>query len=204
MTWRVKEGTYFAVSEFLNQNLFRDRTGFMAEIFLDLGNYYRYLNEYRGNGTATFYNFMWATHAVTEPDPYSYYRERNQSITFSYERYHMLHKFLNQKIEEIQLAKPECEDAQLVKDELYQTIILLKMIHKVNIAYNEEIKKSERIRYLEEAIAIRNQLLDEHQRLWLARNKSGGLQSSLTYLEKFVQFAEISLHCVKEVKKDEI
>jgi hypothetical protein len=107
------------------------------------------------------------------------------------------------KIEEINLAKMECEDKDIVRDELLQAIFLLKMIHKVNIAFNDNISLENRINYLEEVIASRERLINEQKRLWLSRNKFGGLVSSLSYLEKFVQFAEKSLNYYRRGEENE-
>ena len=200
MTWRVKEGTFQTLRDYLDKRVFGDENKIMTETILSLGNYYTYLNEYRGNGTTSFYNFMWATYAVNEDDPYQYYLERNKVTTLSKEKYEFLHRFLNLKIEEIKYAKMDTCEGKLIKDEIFQSIFLLKMIHKVNIAYNEDLSIEERKGYLEEVLASKEQLLSEQKRLWLARNKAGGLLSSLSILEKFVQFAEISLnYLIKEV-----
>lgn len=198
MTWRIKEGTFQTLRDYIDKEIFGDEHKIMTDTILSLGNYYTYLNEYRGNGTTSFYNFMWATYAVNEDNPYQYYLERNKVTILSKEKYEFLHRYLNLKIEEIKYAKMDTCEGNLIKDEIFQSIFLLKMIHKVNIAYNEDLNINERISYLEEVIASKEQLINEQKRLWLARNKSGGLTSSLSYLEKFVQFAEITLNYLTE------
>ena len=46
-------------------------------------------------------------------------------------------------------------------------------------------------------IAGRESFLDEQKRLWLERNKSGGLASSISYIEKFYRFLEATLNYIR-------
>ncbi|MDD4077106.1 MAG: family 20 glycosylhydrolase [Bacilli bacterium] len=197
MSWRVAEGTYFTVRDYLNRFVYNDNKNIIADAVLDLGNYYRYLNEYRSNGTATFHNFMWATYAVGEVDSCRYYQQRTASIILDYDKYLMLERFLTLKEEEIALAEMDTEDGDIVRDELIQSIAFLKIIHKLNIAYNDKIALATRIKLLKEVITAREDFITKQKRLWLYRNKSGGLASSLSYIDKFYCFVEMTLNYIR-------
>ena len=55
MSWRVREGTFFThLPEYLNKVIFKDTKNLMANTILEFGNYYRYYNDYRSNGTVAF------------------------------------------------------------------------------------------------------------------------------------------------------
>lgn len=193
MSWRVKEGTYFTLKDYMNKYIFKDESKLMADCIFDLGNYYRFENYYLTNATPTFFGFMWAYYAEKEENPIEYYKQRVKSHIIGYNQYHLLKKFLNDKIEEIQLTSLNCEDGDLIKRELLQTIFIIKLVLKVMASYNEEINIEKRKRYLEEVIASKDRLIGEQKELWLLRNKSGGLRDTISYLEGFVHFANITL-----------
>ena len=201
MSWRVKEGTFLTLKNYLNKFIFKDEHDLIADTIFDLGNYYRYLHEYRSNGTVTFYNFMWATYASSEDDGVNYYQQRNQAL--SKEKFHLLEAFFNSKIKEIDLASLHVDDGDVIKAELKQSICLVRLIHKVNYSYNQNISIQERIKILEEVISSKEQFISEQKRLWLIRNKSGGLFSSLAYLEKFFDFANQTLKSLQRGEENE-
>ncbi|MFA6721924.1 MAG: family 20 glycosylhydrolase [Bacilli bacterium] len=197
MSWRVAEGTYLRIRDYLNRRVYRDGKNIMTDAALDLGNYYRYLNEYRSNGTAAFHNFMWAAHAVGEDDPCEYYHQRTASLVLDYDKYLLLDAFLTAKEKEVETASMEAEDAHIIKAEYLQTIAFLRNILVLNIAYNKNINLKTRMDLLAAVIAGRESFLDEQKRLWLERNKSGGLASSISYIEKFYRFLEATLNYIR-------
>ena len=198
-SWRVSEGTFLTIRDYLNTQIFKDENNIIADTIIDLGNYYRYLNDYRSNGTTTFHNFMWATYAVNEEEPCKYYRERTTSILLDYNKYKMLDEFLILKEKEIELSQLNVDDGDVIKEELQQTISLLKNIHKLNIAHNERIDINLRIELLEEVLANKSAFIEKQKELWLSRNKQGGIKDSLSYLERFYQFIEITLKDIRGV-----
>ena len=132
-----------------------------------------------------------------ETDPCEYYRQRTMSIVLDYDKYLMLERFLALKEEEIALAKIDTEDGNIIKDEFIQSIAFLKIIHKLNIAYNDRIELTTRIKLLNEVTATREDFVSEQKRLWLYRNKSGGLTNSLSYIDKFYRFVEMTLNYIR-------
>jgi hypothetical protein len=137
---------------------------------------------------------MWAYYASKEKDPIEYYKNKVKDSVLSVNKFNLLHEFLNNKVEEIQITNLQCEDGELIKKELYQSIYLIKNIQKVLIAFNEDLDIKKRIGYLEEVMNCKNRIIDRQQKLWLARNKSGGLKESISLLEGFLKFAEYTLN----------
>lgn len=188
-SYRVKEGTILNVKHYLNKFIFEDKKAITADCLMDLGHYSRYLEGYGGNGTLSFYSFMWASVAAGEADPIAYYKEKTKYNKLDYEKYMLLTEFFKFKAKEIKM----CECSKLIKSEMSHTIKILNSIHKVALAYNEDVDKDERIRLLEEVVSSMKGIIDGHRRLWLARNKRGGLESSASYLSQFALFAEATL-----------
>lgn len=192
-SWRMKEATYLSLKDYLNNYIFLDKSGIMAEAILDLGNYYRFENNYGVNGTPTFYNFMWASLSSKEDEKIDYFYSRIKDTVLNYKRFRLLRRFFNLKIEEIGMNEMDCEDAKLIESELYQAIKFIKMTQKINIAFNEEVELEKRIRYLEEVVASKDMIIDEQSRLWHERNKSGGFKESITLVNNFFDFASYLL-----------
>lgn len=200
MSWRVREGTFFThLPEYLNKVIFKDTKNLMANTIIEFGNYYRYYNDYRSNGTVAFYIFMWATHATTEDDPVNYFLERNKASILSKEQYELLNNFLEARETELDLTNMQVSDAELIKAELKQSSSLVKLINKLSYSFNESLSKQEKISLLEEIINFKEKLISEQKRLWLARNKYSDLDTSIGYLERFILFAEKTLNYIKEV-----
>lgn len=200
MTWRVKEGTFFTLHEYLNKFIFKDSKKIMADVVFELGNYYRYYNDYRSNGTVAFHTFMWATYAVNESDPYNYYHERTKHSILSKEKYELMMRFLDERVYELSLADMQTSDGELIKAELKQSVFLVKLINKLNYSFNDKLTKDERIALLEEIVGSREKLINEQTKLWLARNKYSDLDESIGYLERFILFGRKTLNYIKEVQ----
>jgi len=193
MSWRVKEGTAFILKDYLNSEVFRDEAGIMADAVMDLGNHYHYLNEYRSNATQIFYGFMMAVQAVTEENPIVFFQSRIAPIILTDEKNTFLGEFLDQKVREIHNACLRINDGEIVKAEFIQSVRLVKTVLELNQCFSPKLKESERIKKLTNIIMSQPTLIEEQKRLWLARNKSGGLNSSLAYLEKFFKFAAMAI-----------
>ncbi|HKM29598.1 MAG TPA: family 20 glycosylhydrolase [Bacilli bacterium] len=201
-SWRMKEGTYLLMKDYLDNYIFNDAAGIMGEGLLDLGNYYRFENDYRGNGTPTFYNFMWASIANKEEDKINYYLTRAKSMFLSHEKFNLMQKFLDFKEYELGLTKMHCSDADVVKAEIKQTINFIRISQKVNIGLNKSIDLDLRKKYLQEVVATKNSFIDEQKRLWHIRNKSGGYKDSIFLVTEFIDFAESMLDFLNKRGED--
>jgi hypothetical protein len=72
--------------------------------------------------------------------------------------------------------------------EAKQSIWLVRLIQDLNQAYNEQLPKEKRLEYVQAILDCQEDFIQEQKRLWLKRNKSGGLQASIAYLERFFLF----------------
>ena len=195
-SWSHKEGSILSVRDYLNDVIFKDSNKVIGDLLIDLSHYSRYDLEYGGNGTKTFYTFMWASCAIPDTkykneSPIDYFKKKMGTTFMQYPKFRIMRKFLNLKLDEIDFIK--MDNDLLTIEEIIQTVKMLKMIHKLSLAYNEGVDLDLRIRYMEEVVNSRESFINEQKRLWLARNKSGGLQSSINNIESFMEFSEETL-----------
>ena len=201
-SWRMKEGTYLSLKDYLNAYIFDDKAEIMGECLLDLGNYYRFEKDYRSNGTPTFYHFMWASLANGEKDKIQYYADRVKTTFLSEKKFNLIQKFLDFKEYELELTEMKCNDVDLVKAEMKQAIRFIRMAQKVNIGLNKKIDIRLRKKYLEEIVSVKNQFINEQKRLWHIRNKSGGFEDSIFLVTEFIDFAESMLEFLNRRGED--
>lgn len=203
MSWRCTDGTYFLLKDFLNKHVFYDKSNLIADFLLDLGNYYRYEDCYHGNGTKTFYAFMFMWIAMKEENPIKHFEEKIKNQLLPYPNYLLLENFLNQKNIELKMIELDSDDKYIVIDEIKQTIRIIKIIQKTAISYNDSVSLERRLSLLESVLSLKKTVLDEQKRLWLARNKSGNLNDTLSYLETFFKFSELTYQHLLRGDKDE-
>ncbi len=200
MSWRVKEGTFFRLPDYLNKYVYKDTKNVMANTVLELGNYYRYYNDYRSNGTTAFHTFMWANYGIKEDNPYEYYYTRMKRATLSLENYQLMNQFLDLKLAQLELTNLEVAEGDLMKAELKHSVYLVKLINDLNYSFNEELDKATKIKLLEGIVSSKDYLIEEQKRLWLSRNKYSDLDYSISYLDKFIEFTDKILSYHKEVE----
>ncbi|MGD9886594.1 MAG: family 20 glycosylhydrolase [Bacilli bacterium] len=188
LSWRIKEGTQFLLRDYLNKFIFEDQAHLAADAIIDLGNYYHYLNEYRSNGTTTFHNFMWATAAVSESNPIEYFMQRTKPTILAKEKHELLQTFFTMHLDALKQTK--MKNKELIVSEMEQSVQLVMLIQFLNQAFNEELTKDERLHYVDKILNAQDAFIQKQKELWLVRNKSGGLKSSLEYLDKFFLFTK--------------
>jgi len=193
MSWNNKEGSLFSVKDYVNDFIFKDKKRMLADILFDLGNYYRYYG-YGGNGTQGFYNFMWASVAATEKEPVEYFLMKCRYNMLSKDKRKVINAFFDSKLKELKIADLKSTDSKYVIDEIIQTVKIMKMIVLIDVVYDESLPKDERIKAVKKIIKAEKGFINEQKRLWLYRNKKGGLEESLSHLRNFFTFAKISLN----------
>ena len=197
-SWSHKEGTILDVRDYLN-NYYQDKNNIIGDLLLDISDYYRYDMCYVGNATRTFHYFMWSVAGIDEynkngNNPIEYYKSKIGNGNMSYPKFSCLRKFLESKKEELLLVNSNSLEFMQTKEELLQSIDLVLMIQKLSLAYNESVDIKIRIKYLQEILGKKNEFILKQKKLWLARNKSGGLESSLSYIERFMEFVTQTLN----------
>lgn len=195
LSWNYKEGTYREVKDILNNEIFKDENKLIAELLMDLARYNRYENSYRGNGTETFYVFMWGSLAKTcdKENPILFFKNKVKDYLMSYDRYLALEEFFENKIKELKRARMTCWDNELIIDELLLSIRTVRLINKVRMAYSDEVSLEKKMAFLEEVMDSRDDLYVERKRLWLARNKISDFEESFSHIDEFIKFADETL-----------
>lgn len=187
LSYRVESGTYLQLKGYLNKFVFHDKENIIADLLLDLGNYYRYENNYIGNGTQTFHTLLWAIYALKEEDKITYYKAKMKDKVLSLEKYNFINKFFALKEEELKCANI----SSLVKDEVQYSIDMVKTLLKINISLNDDVEISYRRQLLSEVIASEESLITKLRFLWLKRNKISHLENTITYIQKLIEFTKI-------------
>ena len=177
LSYRCNEGTFKQVRKFVNKEIFHDSSGMIADLILDLGNYYHYENSFTGNATHSFHVITQADGALNqkETDPVDYMMERMDGKALSIEKYNAIMDLYDSKYN--QLLNCECDT--LVKDEIAYAIHMLKTLATFLLAINEDYDNKFRIRRFKEVLKQKDILIESLKHIWLARNKYSELEDSI-------------------------
>lgn len=203
-SWSHKEGTILKVRDYLN-TLFEDDSQIFGDLLLDLNHYSRYDLDYGGNGTRSFYTFMWASVAIKEAkkaniSAIDYFLSK--ACLISKEKHILLSNLFNQKAKELDLLENKNDKLKLAVNELKQSISLLQMIIDFSYAMNmysslNNLSKpqldnttNDIIFMLEKIIDKKEKYIENQKTLWLARNKLSDLDESISYQEDFFSLVE--------------
>lgn len=193
-SWNHKEGTILKVRDYLNQYL-NDKDKLIGDLILDLNNSYRYDNDYCGNGSRSFYTFMWASVAIDDAPklgitPYEYFVNKVKGVHLSKKKFKVINELLDLKSKELDLIEKCDDEISLVCEELKQSALTIKLITHLSVCLNDDLSKDEKLGYLNYVLAKKDELIDKQKELWLKRNKSGGLNRSIKHLTDFFKLVE--------------
>ncbi len=202
-SWTHAEGDILSVRDFLNDVIYRDKNKVIGDLLLDLASYDKYDASYGGNGTRTFYTFMWGCCATGEKveNPIEFFKNKTSSYLLPYHKYEIMENFFKTKLEEIKYIDVNNDETDLTIEEIKQTIKTIHLITTVNICFTSDLPNDEKIKLLENLLKDKEEYLDNQKKLWLRRNKKGGLKSSLSYLEYFYEFVKVVLDYLKTGEK---
>ena len=198
LSWNYESRDDLPLATFLNRMVFRDSAGIMGDLVLDMGRYNQFEEFMMVNMTTTNMAYMFGirdkvmidaifkklqeglfdlvghndelTKPLKEmfdnPGPYDYRSVIDYTAT------------LGNMLAETNMKR---SDASLIVDEYLNAV---RMIHlgartKEYIIYKRERSAAENIETLEQMQELCETVIEEHQRLWLARNREGGLERSL-------------------------
>ncbi|HBP26159.1 MAG TPA: hypothetical protein DD618_04335, partial [Acholeplasmatales bacterium] len=128
-----------------------------------------------------------------EENPIAFFQSRIAPIILTEAKNVFLNEFLDQKVREVKNTRLGIPDGETVKAEIIQSVKLVKTVQELDQCFSPSLGTQEKIKKLTNVIMSQPALIEEQKRLWLIRNKSGGLNASLSYLEKFFQFAAMAL-----------
>ena len=198
-SWGHEEGAILSVRDFLNNVIYQDKNQVIGDLLLDLAAYDRYDASYGGNGTRTFYSFMWACCATAEDveNKIDFFLNKTSSYLLPYTKYQIMENFFKSKLEEIKYIDVNNEETKQTIEEIKQTVDTIHLITTLSVCFSAEVDVNKKIELLTSLLDKENEYLDNQKKLWRNRNKEGGLKSSISYLEYFYAFVRVTLDYLK-------
>ncbi len=189
LAWNVKSGTGTvaeAVPDFmaLDRHLFQDTAGCVARAAYELGNVYRETGVLLHNASALFRLLL-----LPADKPLSKaggWEKLTSSCLVAAEA------AIVRAESALSAARPECAAPELLLAEFRQAAALMRLacrLGQARLASPDGTLTGVDSATRQELAAERAQLLEEQRRLWLARNREGGLAESLEWLSGKRTFA---------------
>ncbi|MFX1282977.1 MAG: glycoside hydrolase family 20 zincin-like fold domain-containing protein [Promethearchaeota archaeon] len=188
IAWNVKSAEILKekviIPELLNIHVFQDKEGIIGKIACDLGSAYTKIGFNPPNNSSLFLILIFSNNEFSE------LVLENISI----EELQKAHIFIDKTIKSLDFVNMEREDAELVKQEFQWAADILKFscdlgIARLEIGIKEPLRKipEEKRNKLHKKL---HQLIMQHKKIWLSRNRSGGLSDSIDRLKKLLQRIE--------------
>ena len=152
----------------------------LAKVIVELSHYHELEGEYRDYGTRLFASIMWAEHGRRQDDKVNFFLNRMKSNIISYEAVQKLHDLFIQEKNKLQNAK-EC----LEKDEIKNAILLLETLLDINERLHSYLDNC--IVNFDEPIKNLEKYLENHKKLWLARNIKEGYALSANRINWLIE-----------------
>lgn len=152
----------------------------LAKVIVELSHYHELEGEYRDYGTRLFASIMWAEHGRRQDDKVNFFLNRMKSNIISYEAVQKLHDLFIQEKNKLQNAK-EC----LEKDEIKNAILLLETLLDINERLHSYLDNC--IVNFDEPIKNLEKYLENHKKLWLARNIKEGYAFSANRIKWLIE-----------------
>lgn len=201
LSWNPESGHTGLLEQHLSRYVFRDKTGKMGGIVLNLGRYNQFEEFPLPNMTHCMlaYQFGIVDHLLARsivnamPDIFRNFvgedMLRNLAARFEYRqnfRYNDLVKYLSDLRDELAETAMDTDDAVLVRDEFQSALAMIRFGADIRqyISDKHQMDPSERLIALESMRIHADEIERRHRELWTARNKPGGLDRSLQPLRK--------------------
>lgn len=152
----------------------------LAKVIVELSHYHELEGEYRDYSTRLFASIMWAEHGRRQDDKVNFFLNRMKSNIISYEAVQKLHDLFIQEKNKLQNAK-EC----LEKDEIKNAILLLETLLDINERLHSYLDNC--IVNFDEPIKNLEKYLENHKKLWLARNIKEGYAFSANRINWLIE-----------------
>lgn len=152
----------------------------LAKVIVELSHYHELEGEYRDYGTRLFASIMWAEHGRRQDDKVNFFLNRMKSNIISYEAVQKLHDLFIQEKNKLQNAK-EC----LEKDEIKNAILLLETLLDINERLHSYLDNC--IVNFDKPIKNLEKYLENHKKLWLARNIKEGYAFSANRINWLIE-----------------
>lgn len=184
VSWQVENNQKYDIQKYLNDSIFYDRNAVAGGLLLELGRYYHLERSSIMNSTYT--NYLLANGLISKEELQSkmaYMSELfavlaggKSEITLDYQYEAMVEwvKAMKLRMEELQL---EAEDGEIVAAELKNTLRLIEQgisLHR----YIHKIDLTDETEFLLNGIVELQHTINAYERIWLLRNREGGLSAS--------------------------
>ncbi|MBP5550904.1 MAG: family 20 glycosylhydrolase [Bacilli bacterium] len=188
LSYRCNEGAFKKVRKFVNKEIFDDSSGMIADLILELGNYYHFENDYVGNATHSFHVITQSVNALDqeEEDRVDYVIKRMHGKELTIEKYNAIMDFYDAKHNQLL----DCDVDNLVKDELAFAIHLLKTLATFLLAVNDIYDNKFRIKRFKEVLKQKDILIGTLEYIWLERNKYSELEDSIQKITSVMTMCE--------------
>ncbi len=180
--WKLDTTATERVAFQLNRYIFKDTTQLTANALLALGD--AYLKTEIPEGVANAFHLMLHRYKWTLSGNY-------QTRELTVPKLQAAENAIDSALNLLQAAQPQCLDAQLVKAELTLAASLAKHAVHLGIArLNVKGNGTKNIPWAkrQELAKELKPLIDQHKKLWVFRNRKGGLDDSASKLEEVYQY----------------
>jgi hexosaminidase len=169
-SWCLQANRDIWITDSLDVHIFRDPAGVIGKLLHDFGNIYQSMNRTISNSTQLFWTL------VNDESHNKLYAD----VTF--DEYDAAQKRIEQVLAPLRQARIDHPDATLIADELLNGAAMLRHACR----RGKLLRRPESVDSRELANELRA-IIAEHRRLWLARNRPGGLNDSAAQLEKLLK-----------------
>jgi hypothetical protein len=203
LSWNSKSSKEFGLVPFLDHYVFKDKRQIMGNLVLDLGQYRQFEEVPVPNMTTTMLSLQFGLmdnvmiHAIytkisssiielmkdLAPELITDYNDKyNSRHPFDYSG---MYTFLDEKEALLKAADMKISDSTMVRDEYLNAIRLLRTGTTLQhyIENRNDLKPDDRKAELTRILNLLDDYLKENNRLWLARNKEGGYETSIYVLK---------------------
>ena len=208
VSWNSRSSRIVPLERYLNTHIFEGSDPALAGIVMNIGRSYHFEERHLPNSSHNFLAYQFGImDPVLEATIFEMMRKKLPELVGDSAFNIMAHRFddkkpfkyealgsylnglesdLNARIGEMDLQPNYLETDTLVRHEVRNGIAMVRLGASVRQYSQQKTSWSseERIQFLSMMEANLSQLKEEHQRLWLERNKSGGLERSMEAMDK--------------------
>ncbi|MCL4562773.1 MAG: family 20 glycosylhydrolase [Chloroflexi bacterium] len=172
-SWSLQANRDLDIAAAISLHAFHDPSGSMGRLAFDLGNVYRAVGIEPENSSALFWILQLPLEAI-----------RSQGEAYMHSFRGVL-QAVDQAARLLGKARMEGRDASLVRDEYRLVVRLLRhACDRGRLAFEQDPQKAARLRGKLKTDLVR--ILPAYRRIWLRRNRPGGLSDSLGRMEKLM------------------
>ncbi len=215
-SWNANGLSESLLTDYLNTFIYKDHRNIMGTFSLDLGRYNRFEEILMFNMTLCNLSYQFGIRdrvmydkileslegTLTSLAPNQFNTEEIAE-RFSNKhafQYSALLSYLDNLEDSLILAEMHVPESKLITDEYTNAIRMIRMgAHLKNyVMARNEMENEARIAYLEDMKSMLAEIIEEHEHLWLSRNRSGGLPRSKLVLLSLQQGIDIEITLLKK------